>query len=135
MQDGAEREQKKSIMSESIRNLRKVPLTNKLWFVDNESGLFDGYELMKYGKKNGPRFIRFHQEILQTMCLFRRHLVEGVERLAQHDDPQAVLIEYTQSHEPLYRKLPSVSKIKYFKKFFHSRLKDVVSWVEKCRSS
>ena len=135
MQDGAEREQKASIMSESIRNLRKVPTTDKLWFVDNESGLFDGYELMKYGRKNGPRFVRFHEQMLHTICLFRQSLVKRIEQLAKHEDPQEVLTEFTQTQDPLYKKLPSVTKIKYFKQFFHTRLKEVVTWVEKCRGS
>ena len=133
MQDGADREKKASIMSESIRNLRKVPQTNRLWLIDNESGLFDGYELLYQEKGSGGRFIQFHRQMLQAMCLFRKSLVRRIEELARHPHPEKFLVEFARTHEPLYDKLPKGSKHKLFRNYFHTRLKEVVRWVQACK--
>lgn len=132
MQDGADREKKPSILSESIRNLRKVPDSGKLWLIDNESGLLDGYELMYKDPNMAHKFRTFHSRMLQTMCVFRKGLVRKVKALAGHADPASVLLHYTKEYEPLYDRLPKVSAFQLFEKHFHSRLKDVTKWVTEC---
>lgn len=55
MQDGAEAEKKPSIIEEPIRNLRKSKNREKLWLIDNESGLLDAYDLMYRSTKHQHR--------------------------------------------------------------------------------
>ena len=131
MQDGADKEKKPSILSENIRNLRKVPDTGKMWLIDNESGLLDAYELM-YKEVESGRFMKFHSRMLQTMCVFRKSLIRKVKALASHADPASVLLHFTKEYEPFYHKLPKVSAFQLFEKHFHSRLKEVTKWITEC---
>lgn len=57
MQDGAYKEKKPSIIEESIRNLRSSEHENKLWLIDNESGLIDAYDLMYRSQQSGQRWV------------------------------------------------------------------------------
>ena len=132
MQDGAEREKKPSILSENIRNLRKVPESGKMWLIDNESGLLDAYELMYKDVGSGGRFLKFHARMLRTMCIFRKSLIRKVKALASHADPASVLLHFTKEYEPFYDKLPKVSSFHLFEMHFHSRLKEVTKWINEC---
>lgn len=133
MQDGADREHKPSIMQESIRNLRQWQ-TGKLWLIDNESGLFDSYDLMYRGGETGSRFITFHLQMLKTMCIFHKSFADKLQELSELERPAEALVTYTKAQEPLYSHLPHSSEYGLFQKYFHTRLKEVVSWIENCRS-
>ena len=135
MQDGADREQKPSILAESVRNLRKVPETGKMWLIDNESGLFDAYELLYRGRSDGQKFIEFHQRMLKTFCIFRQSTVENILDLAANSSPENSLLKLAYSAEPLLEQMPRTAEYKLFKGYFHTRLKEVQSWIEKCRKS
>jgi len=133
MQDGADQENKPSIMTESIRNLRKESSSGKLWLIDNESGLFDAYELLYHSKDQ--RFINFHLRMLHTICLFRESLIENINNLITgYNHPENHLVSYTRTREPLFDKLPKTSEYILFKTHFSSRLKEVQKWVQECQS-
>jgi len=134
MQDGAEREKKPSIMSESIRNLRQIDGNGKLILIDNESGLVDGYELMYHGAQSGLQFLGFHRRILRSTCVFRRRTVARIRWLAAKQHPERELEEYVNAREPLYRKLKETPEVGLFRTFFGVRLKEVVDWIDYCDS-
>ena len=134
MQDGADREHKPSIMHENIRNLRQVWQSGKLWFIDNESGMLDAYELMFRGHSMGRKFVEFHDLMLRTNCVFHRRTVEKIYALAKLAEPDKALEEYASSQDPLYRHVWWSDKSqKLFHIYFHKRLKEVVAWIEKCK--
>lgn len=134
MQDGADHENRSSVMHENIRNLRQVWQSGKLWLIDNESGLRDAYELMFRGHDIGRKFIHFHEQMLKTLCIFRRRTVARIEALAEESAPHDILEMYAAAQEPMYSKM-QWSKVGYdlFRVHFHERLKGVIKWVEKCR--
>lgn len=134
MQDGAEREMKPSIMSESIRNLRQIRGNGKFILIDNESGLFDGYELMYHGAQTGLQFLGFHRRLLRSTCVFRRRTVARIRWLAAKQHPDRVLEEYANFREPLYRKLKETPETGLFRTYFRVRLKEVVDWIDYCES-
>merc|ERR1719419_1761868 len=133
MQDGADREQKPSIITENIRNLRKIWQTGQLWLIDNESGMFDAYELMYKGGPMGEKFIEFHKKMLQSICIFHRKTVDKIRALSSLDRPYIVLESYASEQEPLYTKLvKNYVEYNLFKTYFHKRLKEVLDWIDSC---
>ena len=135
MQDGADREHRPSILAESVRNLRKVPETGKMWLIDNESGLFDAYELLYRGRTDGQKFIKFHQRMLKTFCIYRQSTVERILQLAAHSSPDDLLLKLAHKAEPVLEQMPRTAEYKLFKGYFHTRLKEVRNWIETCRKS
>ena len=133
MQDGAFREKKPSIMMESIRNLRRTSKDGKFWLIDNESGLLDGYDLLYKGGKSGDRFVHFHKEMLESICIFHEPIVTSIMKLAQYNHPDELLLQVTDNYEPLFKKIPQPYNFKIFASNFHSRLKEVVEWIETCK--
>ena len=137
MQDSAEHDNKPSIMEEPIRNLRKSAKDGKLWLVDNESGLFDAYEVLRNvrGDYTTSRFSIFHQQTLQTMCVFQAHVIRALKKLGESSAPHERLLNYALSMEPLLTQLPRNDKnYKNFASLFPHRVKMVLNWVEKCQS-
>ncbi len=135
MQDGADREHKPSILAESVRNLRKVPDTGKMWLIDNESGLLDAYELLYKGGEIGRKFEEFHRKMLRTFCLFRRSTVDRILELAAQSSPDEVLLRFASKAEPLLEKMPRTAEFKLFRGYFHTRLKEVATWIQTCQNS
>ncbi len=133
MQDGADREHRPSILAESVRNLRQVPETGKLWLIDNESGLLDAYELLYQGRDMGRRFQDFHRRMLRTFCIFRQGTVQRLRHLASQSSPHETLLHFAQKAEPLLQEMPRTAEYKLFKGYFHTRLKEVLAWVDACR--
>ncbi|KAH3857751.1 hypothetical protein DPMN_100366 [Dreissena polymorpha] len=133
MQDAAEKESKPSILEESIRNLHKSLTDNKLWLIDNESGLLDAYTLLE-PSNNSSRFFAFHDQMLKTMCVFQSSLVSSLEQLSKYTQPYVRLIEYAQSLEPLLQHLQNDPNFPLFTKLFNLRLKDVILWIRHCKT-
>lgn len=145
MQDAADREHKPSILTETIHNLVKSRQTRTIWLIDNESGLLDAYSLL-YGPPNGGegpatttnnpivnRFVQFHQAMLRTMCVFRRSTVHRIAWLSQKTRPVRVLMDYLLKREPLFRRLPDVTRNSHFIGNFKKRLTEVRLHVERCQ--
>ena len=129
MQDGAEIENKPSIMHENIRNLRKSSHTDKLWFIDNESGLIDAYELLGQPSK---KFYNFHEQILKTTCIFHERTIRKISQLVRLSDPFASLLIYASEQEPLFDYEYQSHDFSWVNTKFHERLKKVLNWVENC---
>lgn len=55
-------------------NENKSTSTNRLLFLDNESGLFHGYRLL-------GRFDHLHKKLLESLCIFRQSTVYRLESL------------------------------------------------------
>ena len=135
MQDAADKEKKPSIIEEQIRNLRKSSKDGKLWLVDNESGLFDAYDLIS--KNYDPvtsRFTAFHDQMLQTTCIFQASVIRALEKLYRAPSPHERLINYALSFEPLIQQLPKDIRYKRFTQMFVTRIENVLNWVKKCKS-
>ena len=133
MQDGADRSEKPEVIQENIRNLRKIWQTRKLWFIDNESGFLDAYDLMYHGRAQGRKFVDYHNQMLKTMCIFRRETMDRLYSLESEKYPADVLIRYTAVQDPLFDQLPRDNlEFKLFHKYFHTRLKDVKEWMSTC---
>ena len=134
MQDGAEEQNSQSVIQDLIRNLRKSTKTGKFWLIDNESGLLDAYELMYRSFDYGERFVRFHKQMLQTLCIFERPLVEALKNLHNSIKPHEQLEEFTRKYEPLYDKVPKDQTESLFHLMFSKRISDVVGWIQHCES-
>lgn len=134
MQDAAMEEKKPSIITERIRNLFKSTKTNKLWLIDNESGLLDAYDLIYNNESGGAKFLKFHQQMLQTMCIFQKSTVTAIQRFLQEESPHVYLYNYAMSHDPVLRQVLPSYKLKLIHSWFPKRLAEVYKWVNHCAS-
>uniref|UniRef100_A0A6P6XZP6 Extracellular serine/threonine protein kinase four-jointed-like n=1 Tax=Dermatophagoides pteronyssinus TaxID=6956 RepID=A0A6P6XZP6_DERPT len=66
------------MMENPVHNLLKQQQQNddKLIFIDNESGLFHGYRLLK-------RYEHLHRSLLDGLCIFRRSTIENLEKISK----------------------------------------------------
>lgn len=134
MQDAAYEEKKPSIITEKIRNLFKSTKTNKLWLIDNESGLLDAYDLIYNEDSGGARFLTFHKQMLQTMCVFQKSTVTAIQRLLQDENPHVSLFNYGMAHDPVLKKVLPNYNVKLIRRWFHQRLAEVYKWINQCAS-
>ena len=133
MQDGADHEQNPSILTESIRNLRQDWHNGVLWLIDNESGLFDAYDLL-YHSKDSARFQQFHRQMLRTICVFSSRTIKAIEKLLSSpgQSTEDHLLWYISKNEPLFDEIPRGPEFQRFREHFRERLQDVLSWVHEC---
>lgn len=134
MQDAAEKEKKPSIILENIRNLRRSTKTSKLWLIDNESGLLDAYDLLYKGGRSGARFIKFHKDMLQTMCIFQKSIADAIKLLSQTPEPHVLLEKFARKHESLLDKVPKDYSYSLFRTHFSKRLNSVQEWITHCQT-
>ncbi|GAB1598305.1 hypothetical protein Ahia01_000107400 [Argonauta hians] len=134
MQDAAMKENSPGILQEHIRNLRKSPTSGKFWLIDNESGLLDAYDLLYQDKISGKHFVSFHQQMLQTMCIFQESIVNSLQTLRNLSAPHLKLEEYARHYEPLLNKIPKDYTYSLFKTMFSKRLAEVSNWIEYCKT-
>ncbi|XP_005102027.1 uncharacterized protein LOC101849855 [Aplysia californica] len=132
MQDGAEEQRKPEVIEESIRNLRRSRDSAKLWLIDNESGFLDAYDLMYTSPHNGHRFFRFHDQMLKTVCVFQRSLVDALRDLHAAESPRKKLEEFATKSDPFLRRIPKSSVYRTFEEHFDERLNAVIDWVDQC---
>ena len=134
MQDGAEKEQRPSVLKETIRNLPHSSRTGSLWLIDNESAFMSAYQMMYYNRRYDDRkFYRFHKETLQSMCFFRRKTLKRVYAILQNKDPAAFLLKFINDSEPLFAKTPKLHEDSLFNQFFGKRLQEIWDWAEECQ--
>ena len=138
MQDGADKEKRPAILHETIHNLAKSSKTESLWLLDNESAFLDAYSLL-YGRggdseKNGIRFQKFHQDMLETTCIFRRKTVNRLYALQKSADPAQLLLKFVSDNEPLFKtRLPTIHENSLFMKHFRQRVQNLWKWIRKCQ--
>ena len=134
-QDAAQKEEKPSILKETIHNLALSEVTGSLYFLDNESAFLDAYSLLydKTSIENGLKFQKFHQQMLQTICVFRRKTVHRLFALKQSLDPAQLLLEFVSMNDPVFDKLPKIHPNSVFREHFSQRIDQVWSWIQECQ--
>ena len=115
--------------------------TGSLWLIDNESAFLDAYSLL-YGDDDADadvgsenRFIRFHDVMLRTMCVFRKKTINRLFALHKSPDPANLLLKFISDNEPLFSELPKIFPNSIFAKHFPERLEQVWQWVKQCQLS
>lgn len=129
MQDAADKENKPSILRETVHNLVRSKSTGGLWLIDNESGLLDSYSLLYGTAGKDGRFIRFHKQMLNTICLFRRQTVERIRWLHSSHRAGLILVELVRQLEPLFAPMKKESEVG---KRLQQRIAEVYEHIEKC---
>ena len=106
--------------------------------LDNESAFLDAYSLL-YAKggeaeKNAKRFQKFHQDMLETTCIFRRKTVNRLYALYNSADPAQLLLRFVSDNEPLFKtQLPTIHENSPFTKHFSKRIEKLWQWIRKCQ--
>jgi four-jointed box protein 1 len=90
-----------AMMDSPAHNLERNSKTGNLVFLDNESGLFHSYRLL-------GRYSNYHDELLRSLCVFRKKTAAVVSRLHKSRDIGAVLQTTFERGEPLARHLPRI---------------------------
>ncbi|GBN06301.1 Four-jointed box protein 1 [Araneus ventricosus] len=129
MQDAADKEKKPSIMQETIHNLVRSKTDGALWLIDNESGLLDSYSLLYGPSGQDGRFLAFHQQMLNSTCLFRRSTVERVRWLHQTRQAGRILLDLLTQLEPLFTPIERVEEVS---KRLQERIGEVNEHVQRC---
>ena len=141
MQDAAQREGQPEILSERVHNLLTSRATGRLWMIDNEAGLLDGYSLLYPASDQmageAERFQEMHRDLLHTLCIFKRSTVAAVFALYKSGDAASLLDQFIARNEPLYREvytqLPGGQKV--WKQHFQQRIEEVWIWMKQCQES
>jgi len=135
MQDGAEKEDKPSILKETIHNLALSEDTGSLWYIDNESAFLDAYSLLydEENSNNGLRFLKFHAEMLKSSCVFRKKTVHRLFTMKKSLDPAQLLLEFVNVNEPLFQNLPKIHSNSIFRQHFSARIQEVWNWIQECQ--
>ena len=122
----------------TIHNLAKSTKTGLLCLLDNESAFLDGY-LLLYAtggqmEENGEKFQKFHQQMLETTCIFRRNTVNRLHALHKSADPAKLLLKFVSDNEPLFETaLPTERYKQHFTKHFCQRIDQLWQWIGRCR--
>ena len=127
-----DKEQRVTIFKETIHNLVKSTRTGMTWFIDNESALLDGYSQL-YENPDDVRFIGLHEQLLHTVCIFRKQTIDRLFMLQKSSDPAKLLLRFINDNEPLFRRLPTIHPNSIFVRHFSERLQQVLSWVQRCQ--
>jgi len=143
MQDGAEKENRPEILSETVHNVVRSTATGSLWMIDNESGLLDAYNLLypqsadSWMKKEAARFLRMHKDMLQTLCVFRRSTVNKVFSLYKQGDAVSLLSQFVSRNEPYFKEMMGYlqGQDKAWRKHFQERVEEVWTWMKQCQES
>lgn len=115
-----------------------------MWIFDNEPGLLDAYELMyqtphpEAAFLDSLRFQKFHNQTLNTMCIFRKKVLLSVIRLYQKEDPVDYLMKLAEITEPNVHMLKldlDIRYKKYFRDNFRQRLANVIAHSKSCADS
>ncbi|GFU44004.1 four-jointed box protein 1 [Trichonephila clavipes] len=132
MQDAADKEKKPSILQETIHNLVRSKTDGGLWLIDNESGLLDSYSLLYGPAGQDGRFLAFHQQMLNSTCLFRRSTVERVRWLHKTKHAGQILLDLVQQLEPLF--VP-IEKVEEISNRLQGRIAEVNDHIQYCLDS
>jgi four-jointed box protein 1 len=96
--------------------------------------LQDAYSLL-YGNDGDAdnRFVRFHEVLLRSVCVFRRRTVNRLLALRKSPDPAHLLLRFIADNEPLFKELPKIYPNSIFVRHFPERLEQVWQWVKQCQ--
>ncbi|XP_072182391.1 uncharacterized protein [Diadema setosum] len=123
-----------SLYKGEVHNLAKHESNGGLWFIDNENGIFNAYAVA-YGYKNKDQMQGYIEEVLHSMCIFRRSTVSMVNKLAKMDDPYLFLNQTVAAKESDANGF-NLSMVKPFhiSETFKKRVADAARWIESCKS-
>ena len=126
------------MLHETIHNLAKSTETGSLWLLDNESAFLDAYLLLyateSEAEQNGKRFQKFHQQMLETTCIFRRNTVNRLYALHKSADPAKLLLRFVSDNEPLFKtRLPTIHHNSPFNQHFVERIEQLWQWIRRCQ--
>ncbi|XP_071508341.1 four-jointed box protein 1-like [Diadema antillarum] len=123
-----------SLYKGEVHNLAKHESNGGLWFIDNENGIFNAYAVA-YGYKNKDQMQGYIEEVLHSMCIFRRSTVSMVNKLAKMDDPYLFLNQTVVAEESDANGF-NLSMVKPFhiSETFKKRVADAALWIESCKS-
>ncbi|XP_078690811.1 four-jointed box protein 1-like isoform X2 [Branchiostoma floridae x Branchiostoma belcheri] len=131
-QDAADLNNDPAQMRNYIHNLQKSKHDGAIWLIDNESGLIDGYMLLK-DRRNGERFTRFHRFMLERMCVFRRSTVKRVKELhSLGTGALDFLLRTVADHEPLAGLLPAIPPRIDLGRTMADRIAHVYNMIQHC---
>lgn len=130
-QDAASKLKRPGLIKETVRNLAKSTRTGSLWMIDNESAFLAGYGVIHLQKDR--KMSRYLENMLKANCIFRRSTVQRLFALHKSARPAELLIQLTQTNEPLFQELPTIHENSIFVQHFAERLEQVWQWVQHCQ--
>ena len=110
------------MMHNPAHNLEKHA-DGRLVFFDNESGLFHGYRLL-------DKYARYHESLLNSLCVFTPTTVEAVKRLQSSGNIDAELHALFSENEALHEQLAGIPEKNV--KILERRLRDVYEQIVRC---
>lgn len=113
-----------NMMSNPAHNLQKVPSSEQLVFLDNESGLFHGYRLL-------DKYNSYHHSMLQSLCVFRKSTAKAIERLHFTGDIGKELKGEFIQNEKFHYLIPSLPEKNV--KILQERISEVYAQIQKCQ--
>lgn len=81
-----------------VRNVRRSELDDRFWIIDNERSMISGLRYLK----EVPIYAQIQRDFMETMCVFERHVVNGIRFLHEQENPLNHLTEFTNVHEPKF---------------------------------
>ena len=141
LQDAVQREGRPEILSERVPNLLTSKTTGRLWMIDNEAGILDGYSLLyptdREMEGEAERFQQMHRDLLHTLCVFKRSTVAAVFALYKSGDAASLLEQLIARNEPLYQEMIShlPGGQQAWRPHFHQRIEEVWVWMKQCQES
>ena len=142
MLDAAQKEGRPEVLSERVHNLLTSKTTGRLWMIDNEAGILDGYSLLYPTNRErlgeAERFQQMHRNLLHTLCVFKRSTVFAVFALYKSGDAASLVEQLIARNEPgFYQEmlihLPGGQEA--WKLHFQQRIEEVWIWMKQCQES
>ena len=113
-----------NIMKMPIHNLMRKD--NSLIFLDNEDGLFHGYQIL-------DRYSQYHEQSLQSICVFRESTYNHIKQLLHTDNLLNTIQEEVKGMDPrILKYLPKISNKTI--KLLRDRLSRVFDHINNCSS-
>lgn len=78
------------------------------------------------------RFVKFHEDMLRTMCIFQRRVVQQLRSLHRHGRAHITLEKWAEHQEPMLRLIERDSSYDLFKRHFSQRVGAVFKWIRSC---
>ncbi|PIK54219.1 putative four-jointed box protein 1 isoform X1 [Apostichopus japonicus] len=92
------------LMKNAIHNLGRNSVTGELCIFDNECAFFASYPLLTNRRKGGT-FTSMYEELLGSVCIFRRSTVDAITKLRQMDDVGGYLYEQLRASDAMAKQM------------------------------
>ncbi|XP_071494537.1 four-jointed box protein 1-like [Diadema antillarum] len=115
----------KHMLEQPVHNVEYSVSSNRLTFLDNESGMLHGYRMLS-------RYGHYLDQVLNSVCVFRLQTVRGLHTVLSSENSGWDLLQAAlNSEEPLYEYLPSFPP--KFREILQRRLLSVASHISSCQ--